>query len=87
MWVARVSTGLSLEDVSGQEVDDRQVAADAKVQGPGAQSLQALRSPSSIYPEVRDVSYLLPQVGIGGRSPWCREIKLVEIPIAKVKTG
>src|SRR5207247_2865355 len=48
------------EDSSGQEVDDREVAAQAALRGPTAQPMRRLRTSARLHAALRAVPHLLP---------------------------
>src|SRR5439155_1515909 len=58
-WACRSAPRKPLKGTTiGQEVDDRQIAAPAAVQGASTQPLQDLRAAARLLPQVRDVPHL-----------------------------
>ena len=66
-----------MEDSSGQEVDHREVEADAEVQGPRVHPLPSLRAAARVPARLRYVPHLLPRAGAVGADPGRREVELV----------
>src|SRR6185437_7474593 len=68
---------LTLEARFGKEINDRQGAASAALQGSGTQSLSSLRSAARVHPPLHAVPHLFPPIGPGRGDPRCDQGELV----------
>src|SRR5262249_8831118 len=61
----------------GKDIDDREVSAQAQVQGPAAQPVQHLWPAARLHAQVRPLSHLLPRARAAWRATRRDEVELV----------